>query len=66
MSGESSVEFSRAMALLKLAENAAQELCSGGDVELADSVSVSLRLAMELLEVDHAAGGIGRADGRKA
>ena len=57
-------EFSRAMALIGLAENAASSMSEGGDtVELADNISTSLRLAMELLESDHNAGGIGVAKG---
>lgn len=57
-------EFSRAMALIALAENAASNMSEGGDVvELADNISVSLRFAMELLEADHAAGSIGVAKG---
>lgn len=60
MSIECSREFLRAMSMLKLAETAAQELAAGGgDVELADSVASILRFAMELLEADHNAGGIG-------
>lgn len=57
-------EFARAMALINLAENAASNMSEGGDtVELADNISTSLKLAMELLEADHAAGGIGAAKG---
>lgn len=50
--------FARAMALIKLAESAAREI-DNGDVDLADSIYVSLGFAMELLEADHNAGGIG-------
>ena len=64
MSKSQTSEFSRAMALIGLAENAASNMSEGGDtVELADNISVSLRLAMELLETDHNAGGIDSAKG---
>lgn len=56
--------FARAMALIGLAENAASSMSEGGGiVELADNISTSLRFAMELLESDHNAGGIGAAEG---
>lgn len=58
MSVAQTENFARAMALIKLAESAAREIDSG-DVDLADSIYVSLGLAMELLEADHNAGGIG-------
>lgn len=64
MSKGQTQEFARAMALINLAENAASNMSEGGDtVELADNISVSLRFAMELLEADHAAGGIGATKG---
>lgn len=50
--------FARAMALIKLVEAATREIGSG-DIDLADSVHVTLGLAMELLEADHNAGGSG-------
>lgn len=60
MSKAQTENFARAMALIKLAEGATREIGSG-DIDLADSVYVSLGLAMELLEADHNDGGSGAA-----
>lgn len=56
-------EFARAMALINLAAAAVREFEQWDNPELADNISTTLKVAMELLEADHNAGGIGAAKG---